>query len=131
MLASLAGANAKSYDAVLYNRVKAGATLLQAGYYMVKVKGDNAVFTAVSDGKNYTTPVKVDNDGSRQTMSALTAASMNRTHDCTCVLSTNISSCTLAREPHKCKVGAGIWWAAPESADFRDYRFLGGRRRES
>jgi len=65
VLASLAGANAKSYDAVLYNRVKAGATLLQAGYYMVKVKGDNAVFTAVSDGKNYTTPVKVDNDGSK------------------------------------------------------------------
>jgi hypothetical protein len=70
VLASFAIASAKSYDVVLYNPVKAGSIQLKAGDYSVKVKGDNAVFTAVGDGKTYTIPVKVDSDGPKHDSTA-------------------------------------------------------------
>ena len=63
--ASLAVANAKSYDIVLNNPVQAGSVQLQPGAYTVQVKGDSAVFTSVSSGKSFAAPVKLDNSGPR------------------------------------------------------------------
>jgi hypothetical protein len=69
-LASFAVANAKSYDVVLYNPVKAGSVQLKAGEYTVKVKGDNATFTSVGNGKTYTIPVKLDTSGPKNDSTA-------------------------------------------------------------
>ncbi len=61
-LSSLGIASAKSYDIVLDQPAKAGATELKAGEYKVKVEGSQAVFTDARDGKSsYTVPVKVEN----------------------------------------------------------------------
>ncbi|MGB7761391.1 MAG: hypothetical protein WBL61_16295 [Bryobacteraceae bacterium] len=62
-LASLAAANAKSYDIVLNDPVKAGSVQLKPGTYTVQVKGDIAIFTSGTSGKTYTAPVKLDNNG--------------------------------------------------------------------
>jgi flagellar basal body P-ring protein FlgI len=62
-LASSAVANAKSYDIVLNDPVKAGSVQIKPGAYTVKVKGDTAVFTSVSSGKTYTAPVKIESNG--------------------------------------------------------------------
>jgi len=62
-LAGITVANAKSYDVVLYNQVKAGSIELKAGEYSVKIKGDNAVFTSAANGKTFTVPVKLENSG--------------------------------------------------------------------
>ena len=64
-LASFAAANAKSYDIVLDNAVKAGSVQLEPGAYTVKVKGASAVFTSVRSGKSYTATVKLASDGSK------------------------------------------------------------------
>jgi len=64
-LVSFAAASAKTYDIVLDNPVKAGAVQLKPGAYIVKVKGDSAIFTSVSSGKSFTAPVKLGSDGSK------------------------------------------------------------------
>jgi hypothetical protein len=64
-LASFIAANARSYDIVLDNPVKAGSLQLEPGAYTVKLKGDSAVFISVRSGKSYTAPVKLANDGSK------------------------------------------------------------------
>jgi len=76
-LASFAAANAKYYDIVLGNPVKAGPVQLNPGAYTVKVKGDSAVFTSVSSGKSYTAPVKLDNDGSKHDATSVRTATEN------------------------------------------------------
>jgi hypothetical protein len=50
---------AKSYDIVLSNPTKAGATELKPGEYKLKVEGSQAVFTR--DGQQFTAPVKIQN----------------------------------------------------------------------
>ena len=62
-LASLTAVNAKSYEINLSGAVKAGPVELKAGSYSVTVKGDTAVFTNARNGKTYTAPVKVENQG--------------------------------------------------------------------
>lgn len=76
-LASFTAANAKSYDITLDNPVKAGSVQLNPGAYTVKVKGDTAIFTAASNGKTYTAPVKVDNSGPKHDATAVRTATEN------------------------------------------------------
>lgn len=76
-LAGFTAANAKSYDIVLDDPVKAGSVQLKPGAYTVKVKGDTAVFTAISNGKSYTTPVKLDNDGHKHDATAVRTVTEN------------------------------------------------------
>ena len=62
-LASFAVANAKSYDIILSNSVKAGPVEIKAGAYTVKVKGDSAIFISTRDGKTSSAPVKLESSG--------------------------------------------------------------------
>jgi len=70
-LASLAAAKAKSYDIVLHDQVKAGSVQLKPGAYTVKVKGESAVFTSMTDGSTYTAQVKLDNNGPKHDATAV------------------------------------------------------------
>jgi hypothetical protein len=76
-LASFAVANAKSYDIVLDNPVKAGAVQLKPGAYSVKVKGDSAIFTSLSSGQSFTAPVKLDNSGPKYDATSVKTATEN------------------------------------------------------
>ncbi len=73
-LGSFTAANAKSYDILLDSPVKVGPVQLKPGSYTVKVKGDTAIFTAISNGKTYTAPVKLDNDGVKHDATAVRTA---------------------------------------------------------
>ncbi|MGB9457727.1 MAG: hypothetical protein WCB12_16875 [Bryobacteraceae bacterium] len=76
-MASFTAANAKSYDILLDNPVKVGSVQLKPGPYTVKVKGDTAIFTALSNGKTYTAPVKLDVDGVKHDATAVRTATVN------------------------------------------------------
>jgi hypothetical protein len=61
-LSSLGIASAKSYDIILDQPAKAGASELKPGEYKVKVEGSQAVFTDARNGKSsFTVPVTVEN----------------------------------------------------------------------
>ena len=75
---ALAGiANAKSYDIMLSEPVKAGSVQLAAGSYSLKLKGNNAVFTNVQTGKSFTTAVKVEDAGMKFDRTAVTCDNKN------------------------------------------------------
>ncbi len=76
-LASFAAANAKSYDIVLDDSVKAGSVQLKPGAYTLKLKGDMAVFTSLGSGKTYTAPVKLDNNGPKHDATTVQTANEN------------------------------------------------------
>jgi hypothetical protein len=58
-LSTLAIAGTKSYDIVLDTPAKAGAVMLPAGNYKVKIEGTKAVFTDTRTNKSLTTDAKV------------------------------------------------------------------------
>jgi hypothetical protein len=60
-LSSLGIASAKTYDIILDQPAKAGATDLKAGEYKVKVEGSQAVFTDARNAKSFSVPVKIEN----------------------------------------------------------------------
>ncbi len=62
-LASLA--SAKSYDIVLSEPSMAGSVTLKPGTYRLKVEGNSAVFTNTEDGKKFTAPVKIEDNGTK------------------------------------------------------------------
>ncbi|HEV3202182.1 MAG TPA: hypothetical protein VGZ73_29990 [Bryobacteraceae bacterium] len=70
-LASLSIASAKSYQITVDEPTQAGTVQLKAGDYRVKVDGSNAVFTNVDSGKSITTPVKVENTGTKHDVTAV------------------------------------------------------------
>jgi len=76
-LASFSVASAKSYDIVLGDTVKAGSVQIKAGEYSVKVKGESAVFTSIPEGKTFTAPVKLDNDGSKHDVTRAVVENVN------------------------------------------------------
>jgi hypothetical protein len=76
-LTSFGVANAKSYDIVLDDQVKAGAVQLKPGAYTLKVKGDSAVFTSINTGKSYTAPVKLDNNGPKNDATTVRTSTEN------------------------------------------------------
>jgi hypothetical protein len=51
---------AKSYQITLSSPAKVGGIQLTAGRYLVKVKGDSAVFTNQETAKSFITPVKIE-----------------------------------------------------------------------
>jgi hypothetical protein len=64
-LASLGIASAKSYDIILSNPTRVGATELKAGEYKLKVEGTQATFTDVQTSKTWTAAVKVENSAKK------------------------------------------------------------------
>jgi hypothetical protein len=69
---ALAGiANAKSYDIMLSEPVKAGSVQLAAGSYSLKLKGNNAIFTNVQTGKSFTIAVKMEDAGKKFDVTAV------------------------------------------------------------
>jgi hypothetical protein len=64
-LASIGIASAKSYDIILSSPTLAGSTELKPGEYKLKVEGNQAVFTDTQSAKNWTAPVKVENNGAK------------------------------------------------------------------
>jgi hypothetical protein len=79
LLASFSVINAKSYDLVFNNPVKAGNVDLRAGEYTLKVKDDTAVFTDVNTDKSYTAPVKIENAAQRHSATAVDSIEQNGT----------------------------------------------------
>jgi hypothetical protein len=59
-VASLSIASAKSYDIVLSGPTKVANVQLKAGEYTLKLDGNNAIFTDVESGKQFTAAAKID-----------------------------------------------------------------------
>jgi len=76
-LASLSIASAKTYHITLGEPTQAGAVQLSSGEYMLKVEGNNAVFTNTATGKSITTPVKVENTGKKHDQTSVDTNTAN------------------------------------------------------
>jgi hypothetical protein len=74
--AGLSIAAAKSYDVTIDQATKAGSVQLAPGNYSMKVEGTNAIFTN-QDGKQITTPVKVENADQKHAQTAVETINTN------------------------------------------------------
>ena len=80
-LSSVGLVNARSHHIVLSEPTMAGATLLPAGTYEVKLDGNNAVLLNVDKDKTYTAPVKVESEAKKFDQTAvLTNANGGESH---------------------------------------------------
>ena len=61
-------ASAKSYDIILSAPTMAGNMELKAGEYKLKVEGNQAIFTDMQSAKNWTAPVKIENNDARSSI---------------------------------------------------------------
>ena len=72
-------ASAKSWDIMVDSTAKAGSMQLPAGYYHVKLVGNQAVFTRDETGKKYSVDVKVQKADKKYTDTAVENSQVNVT----------------------------------------------------